>query len=167
MRALSVVLVAIALSVSSAGSAHAGKSRSAHEGGGSFAVSGATRTFGSGQFGFSHHRHGSGVTFHHRKRLRFRSDSSFGTIVPALRGTIVPPFQIGRPFGRDRFFTHPTGGFVLGGGGVGQTIIIVQPVPVPVANPSSATRRVTPQIVEIARPTAKAEVQVFTPSAGE
>jgi hypothetical protein len=165
MRAISGVLAAFAILVSLSASAEAGKSRSVH-GGSFFAVPGATRTFGSGHPSFSHRKHGSSMAFHHRPGRISRSDPFGSTIVPPLRGTIVPPFQIGRPFHRDRIFRHRFDGFFFGGsGGSRRTIIILQPIPVPIADSAVRETPVKPQIIDV-QPSQRssAGVQVFTPS---
>lgn len=165
MRAISGVLAAFAVLVSLSASVEAGKSRSVKEGS-FFAAPGAARTFGSGQPSFAQRRHGSGMVFHHRPRRFSRSDPFAGTIVPPFRGTIVPPFQIGRPFHRDRFFRHRFDNFFFGGsGGSRQTIIILQPIPVPIADPAVRETPVKPQIVDLqSSQQSSGSVQVFTPS---
>jgi hypothetical protein len=163
MRALFGFVAAVAILTMSV-PAEAGKSRSLHADG-FFAALGATRPFGSGHPTFWHHRHGSGMAFHHRPRRFFRSDPFVGTIVPPLKGIIVPPFQIGRQFHRDRFLSHRFDGFSFGGvGGGGQTIIILQPVPVPVDAPVATRPRVKAQIIELEASPGSTGVQVFTPS---
>jgi hypothetical protein len=77
----------------------------------------------------------------------------------------VPPFQIGRPFHRDRAFSHRFDGLFFGGvGGGRQTIVILQPVPLPVEAPVATTTRVKPQIVELQPSPRSAQVQIFSPS---
>jgi hypothetical protein len=167
MRALSALLAAIAISVSLAAPAEAGKSRNSHTSG-SFAVPGAMRNPGFGHTTFSHRHHGSGSAFHQRARPLFRSDPFIGTIVPPLRGTIVPPFQIGRPFHHDRIFSHGFDGFFFGGvDGRRRTIVIIQPVPVPMGQPGATKRPIKPQIVELGTSSDSTGVQVFTPSMSE
>jgi hypothetical protein len=167
LRALWALLTAIAISVSLSAPAEAGKSRTSHTSG-FVALPGATGIPGFGHSTFSHRRHGSGSGVHQRTRPFFRSDPSIGTIVPPLRGTIVPPFQIGRPLRHDRLLSHRFDGFFFGGGdGRRQTIVIIQPVPVPVAQPGATKKRIKPQIVELGTSSESAGVQVFTPSMSE
>jgi hypothetical protein len=168
MRATSgaLALAAFAILVGLSAPVQAGEPRTLH-GGGFFAMEGATRIFGSAHPSVSHHKHGSGMVFHHRQRRFSRSDSFTGAIVPPLRGTIVPPFQIGRSFHRDRFFRHRFDGFFFGGSGESrQTIIILERIPMPIADPAARRTPVKPQIVEL-QPSERsaAEVQIFTPSA--
>ena len=166
MRALFGLVVVVAILTSLSGPAEAGKSRSLHAGG-FFKAPGATHPFGSGPPTFSHHRHGSGMAFHHRSRRSTRSDPFVGTIVPPLKGTIVPPFQIGRPLHRDHSFSHRFDGFFFGGVGRGrQTIIILHLVPIPVERPVATRPRVKAQIIELEASSGSTGVQVFTPSSG-
>ena len=167
MRAISgaLALAAFAILVGLSAPVQADKSRSLH-GGGFFAAPGATRILGFSRPSLSHHKHGSGMAFHHRQRSFSRSDSFAGAIVPPLRGTIVPPFQIGRSFHGDRFFRHRFDGFFFGGsGGSRQTIIILERIPMLMADPAARRTPVKPQIVEL-QPSERsaAGVQIFTPS---
>jgi hypothetical protein len=168
MRATSgaLALAAFAILVGQSAPVQADKSRTLH-GGSFFTAPGAARIFESAHPSVSHHKHGSGMVFHHRQRRFSRSESFTGAIVPPLSGTIVPPFQIGRSFPRDRFFRHRFDGFFFGGsGGSRQTIIILERIPVvPIADPAGGSAPVKPQIVEL-QPSERsaAEVQVFTPS---
>lgn len=166
MRALFGFVVVVALLTSLSDPAEAEKSRS-FRAGGFFAAPGATRPFGSGPPTFSHHRHGSGMAFHHRSHRSSGSHPFVGTIVPPLKGTIVPPFQIGRQLHRDRSFSHRFDGFFFGGvGGERQTIIILQPVPIPIERPVARRPQVRAQIVELEPSPESTGVKVFTPSSG-
>jgi hypothetical protein len=167
LRVLPALLAAIAISMGLAGPAEAGKSRHSHTSG-FFAVPGATRIPGFEHSTFSHRRHGSGARFDKRTRPFFRSDPFIGTIVPPLRGTIVPSFEIGRPFHHDRFFGRGFDGFFSGGvDGRRQTIVIVQPVLVPMGQPAARKRPIKPQVVELGTSSEATGVLVFTPTVNE
>ena len=86
---------------------------------------------------------------------------------PFTGGPIVPPFQIGRSFGHERFFDHRhhAGSFFWSGSvGRSQTVIILQQFAVPAALPQPSAPPVKPQIVEIQPSPETDAVVIFSPS---